>query len=189
VVSDGVLYAACVASGDAQAAEWAAGYFEHSLASAIGEASGVLLAGPALEQRVADYALRIGDIEQQLAGADEMLDPLIARTAPRLRAESLPNATATVAQPRASTAPVARAGPRSRAELENFVLDWLASELKLARTSINAQASFFDYGLDSVTAVLLAVAIEERFGCEVEPESLYQRPQIDAFLADLARSA
>ena len=42
----------------------------------------------------------------------------------------------------------------------------MAKELKLPEKSIEPMRSVFDYGLDSVTAVMLAAALEERLGIE-----------------------
>ncbi|MGR9092213.1 MAG: acyl carrier protein [Gammaproteobacteria bacterium] len=38
---------------------------------------------------------------------------------------------------------------------------WVSAELKIDPASIDPHRSFFDYGVDSVTTVMLVVALEE----------------------------
>jgi acyl carrier protein len=51
----------------------------------------------------------------------------------------------------------------------------------LAKTEITADSDFFRLGGDSLAAVNLMVAIEERFGIKVDPVVIFERPRISDF--------
>ena len=131
------------------------------------------------------YAAQIGDIEQTLAGEEHARDTLLQRAraddAPR-PAVPAPLAAAPVST--AQTAPVVNA--KSVADIEQFVLAWLGAELKIDPASIDPSRSFFDYGVDSVTTVMLVVALEEWLDIEIYPEMVYDYPLIRAFATQLA---
>jgi len=62
----------------------------------------------------------------------------------------------------------------------------MAHELKIAASSIEPTRSFFDYGIDSVMTVMLAVSLEEWLGCELYPELVYDFPIICNFVERVA---
>jgi hypothetical protein len=63
------------------------------------------------------------------------------------------------ATPAVAAAPAANA--KSVRDSEQFVVAWVSAELKIDPASIDPHRSFFDYGVDSVTTVMLVVALEE----------------------------
>jgi acyl carrier protein len=70
--------------------------------------------------------------------------------------------------------------------IERDIIRWMAKELKLSESTIDGRRSVFDYGLDSVTAVMLAAALEERLRIDINPEIVYDIPVIRRFAAHLA---
>ena len=73
--------------------------------------------------------------------------------------------------------------------IEPFMVRWVARELKLPESSIDGVRSFFDYGLDSVTTVMLGAALEDWLRIDIPPELVYEVPEIRRFAAELARRA
>jgi acyl carrier protein len=57
----------------------------------------------------------------------------------------------------------------------------------LPEGSVDSRRSFFDYGLDSVTTVMLGARLEEWQRIEVNPELPYEVPMIARFAQELAR--
>jgi acyl carrier protein len=45
----------------------------------------------------------------------------------------------------------------------------------------------FDYGLDSVTVVMLTASLEEWLGIDLSPETVYDLPVIDRFASYVSR--
>ena len=84
------------------------------------------------------------------------------------------------------TAP--RVRPRVDASaIEVFIVNQVARSLKLPPASISPNRSFFDYGLDSVTTVMLAASLEEWLGLTISPEAIYDTPVIRQFAARVAQ--
>ena len=168
--------------------QWAERRFASALETArahCGEHA-VALDAAGLDELRDTYAAQIGDIEQTLAGEDHALDPLL-----RSPADAPPRAAPTPSAPsRIPPAPVAPvdhpAAAQSALDIERFVTAWVGAELKLDPATIDPQRSFFDYGVDSVTTVMLVVALEEWLGREIYPEMVYDFPVIRAFCRQLA---
>ncbi len=194
VATDAVLLA--VLSGKhaqqpGHACDWATQQFEQSIAAARGACGdgAIDLGGVDLAVLGREYSLAIGDIEQQLAGEDHDFDallksdqsvdvvPMESRRQPVVPQNNVSESAQSVATPVAT----------SRADIEQFVIEWMAHELKIPAQSIEPNRSFFDYGIDSVTTVMLAVSLEEWLGCELYPELVYDFPIIRDFVERVAR--
>ena len=67
--------------------------------------------------------------------------------------------------------------------------DWLAQELKLPAGTVKPTDSFFDYGLDSVTVIMLTASLEDWLGCSLIPEIAYDYPVISALAQQVVRHA
>jgi acyl carrier protein len=88
-----------------------------------------------------------------------------------------PVAVATTAQP--SLAPESQ--PRlSRQALMAWMVNWLAQTLKQPTTAIDVQRPLAEYGLDSITAVELAEALQSTLGVPLSPTLAYEYPTIAA---------
>ncbi|HET8932586.1 MAG TPA: aminotransferase class III-fold pyridoxal phosphate-dependent enzyme [Polyangiales bacterium] len=86
-------------------------------------------------------------------------------------------------EPRAqSTTPSAPAP----AELRTWLIELLASKLRLPASKLDATRSFSHYGMDSKTAVELSGLLSEKLGKQLDPSLLYEYPNIDALLAGLS---
>ncbi|MGE0484559.1 MAG: AMP-binding protein [Gammaproteobacteria bacterium] len=193
---------------DAEVEAWALARLDHVIADALARAA---TPAPALDPagivaRIDGWARDIGDTEPVAAGADHGLDALLRRATPSsagVASPAPPPSTASSPAPASSPtpatvgtaappAPAASARPAGQAVdaafIERYVIDWVAAELRLPAASMAPTHSLLDFGVDSVTAVLLAVALEERFGCAVDPELVYEHPVIRA-LAAVVRDA
>ncbi|MEA9588538.1 SDR family NAD(P)-dependent oxidoreductase [Xanthomonas sp. WHRI 10064A] len=80
--------------------------------------------------------------------------------------------------------PVPTPAPAERT-IADIVMQTLAAELQLDAQDIDAQASFVDLGLDSVTAVTWARKLHEQLSVELSPTQLYQYPNVATLSAYL----
>jgi acyl-CoA synthetase (AMP-forming)/AMP-acid ligase II/acyl carrier protein len=60
-------------------------------------------------------------------------------------------------------------------------------KLRASKISLDAQASLFDVGLDSIDAASLAVALGNEFGCEVDIQFIYDNDSIEHIVTGLER--
>ena len=200
VATDAVLLAALPPDAAGHHRAWAESRLERTIALALGEATdGFRLSGAELCAAASRYAAAIGDVEQSLPGEDDALDQMLKRDKTRTPAfTAAATSPATAPLPAAVTAPPQRsdstkveasaAAPirEDAGSVERYIVRWMAKELKLAESTIDSRRSVFDYGLDSVTAVMLAAALEERLHLDINPEILYDIPVIRRFAAHLA---
>jgi|SwirhisoilCB1_FD_contig_31_15183478_length_442_multi_3_in_0_out_0_1 acyl carrier protein len=73
-----------------------------------------------------------------------------------------------------------------QAELREWLCAYLAEELRLPAGSIDPDQPMSAYGLDSVRAITLITEAEERVGCELDPNALWEFPTVAAFAGLLA---
>lgn len=73
----------------------------------------------------------------------------------------------------------------SRADVGAWVLDRLAALLATGAEKIDLDKSIYDYGLESVDAVILAGEFEEAFAVEVDPGAFVQSPTLRGVIAGL----
>ncbi|HBL14897.1 MAG TPA: hypothetical protein DD379_26600 [Cyanobacteria bacterium UBA11162] len=69
------------------------------------------------------------------------------------------------------------------------MVEWLVKELKLPTNAIDTTKSFADYGLDSVTAVELADALQDWLGVTLSPTLAYDYPTIESMAQYLAKES
>ena len=194
VATDALLCAAISYKASAQAqeqryVEWAKSNFEDSLRSALTERPAERFLSEGMDPGVLAqaYTKAIGDLEQSLPGEDHELDTLLHRRLPEP-----PGRRVTPPQnEEPDSPPSAPAKPRDTAagvdDIAQFVVQWLSSELKLPAGRIDTGGSFFDYGLDSVTAVMLAAALEDNLDISLPAEIAYDFPVIRVFCAEVTR--
>jgi acyl-CoA synthetase (AMP-forming)/AMP-acid ligase II/acyl carrier protein len=88
----------------------------------------------------------------------------------------------------AALRPVAKTASLSSAEeIQRWMVRWLAQALQTSEAAIDIRRPFAEYGLDSVTAVELADALETALGTTLEPTLAYEYPTIEALARHLAR--
>lgn len=62
--------------------------------------------------------------------------------------------------------------------IDEFLCQRISEILDLERESIDANATYKQLGLDSMTLIGVAGEIEKYYGLKVEPEALYDHPSI-----------
>ncbi len=78
-----------------------------------------------------------------------------------------------------------------RAEIEGWLIDWIAKELGMPPAEIVTSKSLLDYSLSSVTAMMLVGDLEEWLGLTLPPTLVWDYPSIAAiadYLVELAGS-
>ena len=67
--------------------------------------------------------------------------------------------------------------------------EWLATEvavlLGIAPETVDRSARFGEYGLESISGLTLAAAIEDHLGIELDPTVVWDHPSIDELAAHL----
>lgn len=163
-----------------RAERWARLRMERKLAKALtgNPAEAVCLPAVELERIVAGYESSIGDIEQQMAGEDHQLDPLIRRAftpAPEQQPSPPP--------------PPNPSAHESAVPSDDHILwltQWVASHFKRDPQSVRPSDRFAEYGFDSVTAFQLTDALEKHFGVQLSPSAIWDYPTFEKLAAHLA---
>lgn len=79
-----------------------------------------------------------------------------------------------------------RQKPPTEAEIQDWIISYLAQMLEVSPDEINVTTTFDRYGLDSSAAVGLTGDLEDWLGIELEPTLLYDYPTIETLTEYLA---
>jgi acyl-CoA synthetase (AMP-forming)/AMP-acid ligase II/alkylation response protein AidB-like acyl-CoA dehydrogenase/acyl carrier protein len=168
----------------ARAASWARQRYD-ALAQAIAselEARSPYAASADVLREVEAYAGAIGDVEQELPGEEQRLDPALRR--------SYGKAVAPVAAPAAHVAaaevPAVEAPADVRALVHACVLKWLRSEPHGAQAVLDADTPFTSIGIDSLATASIAVELEQQTGVTLAPELLFDYQSVNALAGYIA---
>ncbi|MEO1590398.1 MAG: acyl carrier protein, partial [Cyanobacteria bacterium J06632_22] len=155
---------------------WAQRQFELSLTQALWPAvGGVVSSSSDLVQRIQDYRIEIGEVDQTLADTDEQLDDWLRpenirhnsthelsgdenNTPDAAKADTEKDATA---RNTVRTFLETKETSRQKKEIEQWLVRWLAQRLKVPAGQVETDRALADYGVDSVMAVELAQDVEE----------------------------
>jgi acyl-CoA synthetase (AMP-forming)/AMP-acid ligase II/alkylation response protein AidB-like acyl-CoA dehydrogenase len=129
-------------------------------------------AAPVLKARIDAYAGAIGDLDQEMAGEDAQLDPLLKREPP----SPAPSGPAPVAAPRAA-----------RQLVYDSVLKWLRGEGMAPCGGFGDDTPFTELGMDSLATVPIALELEQLTGLPIAPELLYDYQTVNALAAYIER--
>ncbi|MEO0853742.1 MAG: acyl carrier protein [Cyanobacteria bacterium J06648_11] len=77
-------------------------------------------------------------------------------------------------------------GSRSLEDIQDWMIDYLATSLEVSPDDIDPTVSFDRYGLDSSLAIGLTGDLEDWLGQEVEPTLLYDYPTVIALAERLS---
>ncbi|ETD87772.1 acyl carrier protein [Rhodobacter capsulatus YW2] len=72
--------------------------------------------------------------------------------------------------------------------VRTWITDFLVSLTGAEAAAITGDAPFYNLGIDSVDAVVMAGAMEEHFGTEIEATLVLRNATIDELIADLRES-
>lgn len=86
-------------------------------------------------------------------------------------------------------AAAAAAADPDEAELRQLLIDWLVRELKVPPATLSASAQFGQLGVDSVAAVSLLNALEQRLGRKLSTSLIWNHPTVGELARYLAASA
>ena len=75
---------------------------------------------------------------------------------------------------------------RSMAEIEEWLVEYLAEALKFGRGEVEVTIPFDRFGLSSTTAVFMMGSLEEWLGTRLDPTLPFDYPTISALAAHLA---
>ena len=165
-----------------RAATWARAQFEFALSTVELSTPSELAAleAPDVADAFAAYAHHIGDLSD-----DAPREP--ADTPPPMGYwEPLSGIHPTRAAQEVLTASRA---PRTRADLNQFVVTWLSQRVRLPVSKIDGTRSFADHGLDSIAAVELAKALSDRLGLVLDETLLWNFATIDELIDHLIAQA
>jgi acyl-CoA synthetase (AMP-forming)/AMP-acid ligase II/alkylation response protein AidB-like acyl-CoA dehydrogenase/acyl carrier protein len=173
-VAEAACLLAAAASGGGRAAEWGRARFERAIARARDADRRAFLVRPAdLARAIEDYASAVGEARPSTAAGLETIDPLLLPEGPgtaRADDAGVPRAPAAASS---SQAGAAVAGAR---ELEEWVVAWLARELRVAPGAVDPAATLAQTGLDSLGAAELAEALAEHLGRPVPATVAWSAP-------------
>jgi acyl-CoA synthetase (AMP-forming)/AMP-acid ligase II/alkylation response protein AidB-like acyl-CoA dehydrogenase/acyl carrier protein len=173
------------------AAAWARRRFSALAQAIVAELAGHRPYSPsaALLEQIGGYADAIGDVDQQLPGEGQHMDPLLQRTvAPRPPAPGwqhgslagAPAAAATTVQAPAAAAPASAA---TLAIVHDCVMRWLRSEARRDVDTIDFDTPFTSLGMDSLATASIAVDLEQHVGFAILPELLFDYQSVNQLAA------
>jgi acyl carrier protein len=164
-----------------RAEEWVRLAFDRRLAQALAmsPAEAVLLDPSDAEHTIAAYADSIGDIEQEMEGELRTPDPLIARE------QDAPIA-APAAAPETAHPQTAAPEGEAAAGIVDWIADWLARAFDRPAETITARDLFSEFGMDSVRAMMLISALEDRTGADLPPTLIWDYPSLGALAEHVA---
>ncbi|MEN9867281.1 MAG: hypothetical protein RL748_2871, partial [Pseudomonadota bacterium] len=132
-----------------------------------------------------DLVHDIGDLQQQAAGMERDLDPLLLRESrPAIDMVSFDEQPA---MPTLVPETQWTASTSTQDEIEQWMLGWLSRQRRVGAEEMDASTTFVDVGLDSVSAVELAFALQDWLGFEVDSTVVWQYPSIGALSRALAQ--
>jgi acyl carrier protein len=73
-----------------------------------------------------------------------------------------------------------------QADLQEWLCEHLAAQLKVPQGTIDPAEPMSAYGLDSLRAVAVLMDVEERVGFEIDADALWDHPTAAAFARFLA---
>lgn len=135
-----------------------------------------------LSQKIENYGLSIGDIDQQCATEDYALDDLLLRESLSLEpcnkysVEPIVGATHSIES------------ATTELNVKAWLTQWLATKLNLDATTVDTACAFADFGVDSVLAVELAHDLETAFSLpeSLDPTLAWNYPTIDVLAIMIA---
>ncbi|MDP8963997.1 MAG: thioesterase domain-containing protein, partial [Cyanobacteriota bacterium] len=172
-----------------RAIEWVRQQFEQTLKKALTDtpSKSVLLSANEATDLISSYAETIGDLEQTLPGEDNELDEFLRREPTAASPKGNTNSSGTVTSEVKFSTPDSRSSDHSAESIETWLAKWIAKELKIELAAIDTRKSFFNYGLDSVMTVSLAVDIEDWLGRQIPITLAWDYPSIKALAQHLAK--
>jgi acyl carrier protein len=72
------------------------------------------------------------------------------------------------------------------AEIRNWCINHIATMLERDAAEIDPNVKFARLGLDSATIINLIIAAEEWLGIEIDPDTVYEYPSVNALSEHLA---
>jgi acyl-CoA synthetase (AMP-forming)/AMP-acid ligase II/alkylation response protein AidB-like acyl-CoA dehydrogenase/acyl carrier protein len=174
----------------AQAVAWAQRRYTAAAQAIFAEIAGhaPYCSSASLLRQIDCYAKAIGDVEQQLPGENQLLDPILQRRAgvPAVPLTACPAPVKTALfLPRSPPGPEAKPATPMQRLVHDCVLKWLRSENPAAPDQIDFDMPFTSLGMDSLATATISFDLEERIGFAIIPELLYDNQtvnQLGAFI-------
>ena len=76
--------------------------------------------------------------------------------------------------------------PTDKTQIQSWLVDKIAEVVDLMPQEIDPAMPYSEYGLDSVSAVLVSADLEDWLGVEISPTMTWDFPTIDALSGHLA---
>lgn len=71
--------------------------------------------------------------------------------------------------------------------IRNWMVAYISSVIDVQQNPFPENERFDNYGLDSVEITIMCGMMEEQFGVEVNPDEVFENPNVAALAAHLAR--
>lgn len=155
------------------AAAWARRRFSGLAQAIVAELAGhrPYSQSAALLALIGGYADAIGDVDQQLPGEGQLMDPLLQR------------ARAPAPVPAWQATPAASASAATLAIVHDCVMRWLRSEPRRDLDTIDFDTPFTSLGMDSLATASIAVELEQQVGFAILPELLFDYQSVNQLAA------
>jgi acyl carrier protein len=169
-----------------RAYEWADLRFEEQARRALAKSSAEAALLTKAEVQEFLQAVAVAVIDQEAAGEEHAVDPLLRPAPPPAAAvelaERLPVAASMLEEGRGFHAPANGLGSQA---IRQWVKGWLAARIGLEEETIDSSKPFTSLGLDSVTGLQMAVELGNWLSRRVDPTLAWDYPTIDSLAAHL----
>ncbi|MBG1260706.1 alpha-hydroxyketone-type quorum-sensing autoinducer synthase [Nostoc commune] len=161
--------------------EWTRLRFEQTITKALTRTSAesVLLNVNQTTELVSSYAETIGDLEQTLAGEDDVLDPLLRRNIADETPNKMTNSSTVVMLNNRVSEPSLKILTDDVELIKTWLTKWIANEFRLEPSLIDRHKPLTSYGLDSVTAISLVSDLEDWLKCRLSSNLAWDYPTIE----------
>ncbi|WP_316179311.1 AMP-binding protein [Bradyrhizobium sp. SZCCHNRI1009] len=171
----GILEAAARSAAFASA-DLACAWARREFGAALAEADHMALPSTMLKETIDSYASGIGDFEPTLPGVGQTIDPLLARTDSAVHIEA--SNIGDMAMP---------ADVESAADLEAWLIGWVAARTRLPIDSIDKVKPLTSLGMDSLMALEFAAAIAAKTGLDIPESMIFELTTIRAIAEQLSK--
>ncbi|MEM9547924.1 MAG: aminotransferase class I/II-fold pyridoxal phosphate-dependent enzyme [Bacteroidota bacterium] len=174
--------------------EWVKATFEELVESTLNESifEKFLLSNDEIINRISQSTMKIGDLEQSLAGEDHVLDPFLRKQFSKNGFSSAYNhQNGNHASSGSDNENVEKVSPPETNEsdlnkneqfevVSQWIKDWVTNRLNLPKSIVeNKESTFFDMGMDSLISVDFVLALETWLQTDLDTSIVWNFPTIE----------
>lgn len=129
-----------------------------------------------VQSQIKAFESEIGDIEQTLPFPEQQVDPCLRKNPHEENLSAAPEAKSLFHQP--ETAATDARNDANSLEIVSEINAWVANQLKIPLSSVDANRSFSEYGFDSVMGIEIAMFLERKYQVDIDSTVIWNYPTV-----------